>query len=230
LISSLTSPSAGSTGRLFSSNFRQVHSYHVSGTFLVGHSQSSQGFFLSNREEWKTQRSKNGAALTVVISSAVDKYMRMCSRSSGSSRTFDEALLGCLSLLKQVGGGGGVGSLSLKKNQFCVTCEIVSRNVGERTVYFFLCCSDIVLVATGKKNEAMLFQDRECDCDGLLAEGGSMLIILYCTPPLWLCSKIRYEALVTQDGPCSRLQAAGFKEPVACRTINRIYVIPHLLL
>jgi hypothetical protein len=54
----------------------------------------------------------------------LNKYMRMCSRSSGSRRTFDEALLGCLSLLKPVGGGGGgVGSLSLKKNQFCVTFE-----------------------------------------------------------------------------------------------------------
>lgn len=116
-MSSTSSPeSLPSTGKLCSSNFCQDHLYHVSGAFL-GHSQSNQGSLLSNRGEWKTQCGKNGLASRVAMSSGVDKYMRACSRSSGSSRTLDEALLGRLSLLEPVGGGGGAGSLSLRKNQ-----------------------------------------------------------------------------------------------------------------
>ena len=59
---------------------------------------------------------KNGLALWAATSSGVDKYKRIFSRSSGSSRTLDDALLGRPSLLVPVkGGGGGAGSLALEE-------------------------------------------------------------------------------------------------------------------
>lgn len=106
LISSLSSPSSGFTGRPYLSIFCDDHVYHVSGTFL-GHSQRS---LINNRGEWRMHRLKNGLALWAIMSSGVDKYKRMCSRSSRSSRTLDVALLGCLSLFEPV---GGVGSFPL---------------------------------------------------------------------------------------------------------------------
>ena len=64
---------------------------------------------------------KNGLALWAATSSGVDKYKRIFSRSSGSSRTLDDALLGRPSLLVPVkGGGGGAGSLALEEISFCL--------------------------------------------------------------------------------------------------------------
>jgi hypothetical protein len=99
---------------------------------------------------------KNGLALCVVMRSGVDRYKRMYSRSSGSSKTLAEALLGRLNVLKPV---SATGSSSCRRNQLCVSQKYVllvtNRVFLSVLLGHFVCCN-------GQEKRRHVVEGREC--------------------------------------------------------------------